>query len=189
MKNHPILDEVIRAFAPQLSGVIQAEHPRRSALRKRLTALAEAAKLIKAELVDLVILSLILDRDRHWTENEHATMRGVEDIEARAHAALKKVPKGQGRQKHYPRPEGLAPATLCALIVSATSQQWPGKDNEKAQCACEILWRAAGGCRHQSLAMWRDHLRAARAYEAGPETQTIRNAVRPRGQKAPNISI
>jgi hypothetical protein len=191
MKNPPISDEVIRAFAPQLGSVIRVEtdHAGRPAQRKRIAALANAAQLIQRETADGMILSHILNGDLHWTENEHATMRGVEDIEARAHAALKKVPKGQGRHTHYPRPEGLPSTTLCALIVSATSQRWPGKDNKEAQSACEALWCAAGVPRHQSLAVWRDHLGAARAYRDKPEAQTIRNDMPPRGRKAPNISI
>jgi hypothetical protein len=156
--------------------------PGRPKMRKRLEAVAEAARRIENELSDSVFLSLVLAGDRHWTKNEGTAIRALQDIQSHCRTALGNVQKGQGRRKHNPRPEGLAPAALCALIVSVAwqkaRQRWPGKDNPKAQHACEMLWRLASGRdpRH-SVAVWRDHLRDVRAYQECPEVRTIRRSL------------
>jgi hypothetical protein len=139
-----------------------------------------------------VILSLHLGDEQRWADDENATMRGLSAIASFARCALAKVRIGQGKDKHWARPGGLAAMTECALIVTMTwkkaHHRWPGKDNEKAQCACEALWRVASGDgRRQSVAVWRDHLRDARAYGDKPEGKAILlGALRPRAQPKPS---
>lgn len=174
------LTEALPAFVTGLAEAIrsQAKYPGRPSIRNRLAALAKAACLIEKELNDPVILSLLLGDDRRWADDENATMRGLSAIASLANRASKKVRTGQGKDKHWPRLGGLPTMTLCALIVTMmwheAQHRWPGQDNQKAQRACEGLWRIASGAgRRQSVAVWRDHLRDARAYRDKPEGKAI----------------
>jgi hypothetical protein len=168
------------AFVAGLSGAIHntKEYPVRAEIRNRLMALAKSARLVERELCDSEILSLLRGDDPCWTDEENAIMQGLASVASLADLAAAKVRKSQGKDKHWARPEGLAPMTQCALIVTIMWNKargcWPGKDNEQAQCACEALWRiASGGPRRQSVAVWRDHLRDARAYRDKPEGKRI----------------
>jgi hypothetical protein len=160
----------------------EAAFPGRQELRKRLKSVAEAADLIEREISDSVFLSLLLGDDQHWTEDENATVRGLQDIASRSLLAIANVPKGKGPQKSYPRPKGAAPMTLCALIISVawleTRRKWPGQNKEEAKDACEMLWRiASGDGRRQSNAVWRDHLREAAKLRGKPEAKRIHKAL------------
>jgi hypothetical protein len=193
----PSLDDLTRAIAggdpPQIlksglkrlaSGLAvtirdETEFPGRPDLRKRLKSVAEAAHLIEREISDSVLLSLLLAGDPRWTENESATVRGLQDIAIRADLALSKVPEGKGRHMHYPRPEGITAMTQCALIISVAwceaRKEWPGQNNDNAKRACEMLWRIASGeGPRQSDEVWRDHLREAAEFRGQPQAKTIR---------------
>ena len=52
--------------------------------------------------------------------------------------------EGKGNKSFHPRPEGIDPATQCALIVSI-KLNWPTFRNRQAQAMCEALYAAAGG--------------------------------------------
>lgn len=135
-----------------------------------------------------MILSLLLGDDRRWADDENATIRALSEIASLADHASAKVRQGQGKDKHWGRPKGLAAMTLCALIVTMmwneARRRWPGMANEDAHCACEALWRIArGDGPRQSNEVWRDHLRAARAYRDKPEGKAILcGALRQRAQ-------
>jgi hypothetical protein len=147
-----------------------------------LKAVAEAAHLIEREISSSDFLSLLLADDQHWTEDEGATVRGLQDIASRSLLAIANVPKGKGPQMSYPRPKGAAPMTLCALIISVawleTRKKWPGQNKEEAKDACEMLWRiASGDGRRQSNAVWRDHLRKAAKLGGKPQAKVIHKAL------------
>jgi hypothetical protein len=175
----------LEGLASGLTGVIREEaaFPGRREQRERLKAVATAARLIEREISDRAFLSLLLASDPHWTGDEGATVRGLQDIARRSLAVLAEVPEGKGRRMHFPRPEGAAPMTLCALIVSVawleTRKKWPGQDREEAKDACELLWQIASGegCR-ESSAVWRDHLREAAKFRDQPEARAIRRDLR-----------
>jgi hypothetical protein len=72
--------------------------------------------------------------------------------------------------------------TQCALIISVAwceaQEEWPGKNNENAKRACEMLWRIASGeGRRQSDEVWRDHLREAAEFRGKPEGKVIHKAL------------
>ncbi len=174
----------IKALASSLARTIGdgVTLPVRAELRKRLVAVAAAARLIEREISDRVILSLLLVDDQRWTEDENATVRGLQDIESRSLLAAAKVPKGKGRQMHYPRRGGAAPMTQCALIISVAwrvaRKKWPGMDDGEAKHACEMLWRfASRDGRRQSIEVWRDHLRNAKVFRGKPEAEMILKAL------------
>ena len=91
-------------------------YPGRPKLRRRLEAIAATARLIGRELVDPIMLSLLLRDDRDLIVNESETHAGLNDIAARAEDALKRIPKGQGRAKHYDRDKRFDNMDVCALV-------------------------------------------------------------------------
>jgi hypothetical protein len=72
-----------------------------------------------------------------------------------------------GNKRYYPQPDGIDPATKCALIVSV-KLNWPGVRTRQAQAACQALYAAAGGdvkgTPNRTDGFWRDHLREARQW-------------------------
>jgi hypothetical protein len=174
----------IKGLSSSLAHTIRGEaaFPGRPELRKRLKAVAAAAHLIEREVSDPVFLSLLLANDQRWTEDENMTVRGLHDIKSRSLLAIANVPKGKGRQMHYPRPEGVASMTQCALIISVAwyeaRKKWPGENLEGAKRACEMLWRVASGDgRRQSIGVWRDHLRKAKVFRGKSEAEMILKAL------------
>jgi hypothetical protein len=178
------LSKALLTFIAPLAASIKEEinYPGRPELRKRLAALAKSARLIEQELADPAILSLLLGDDLACITNEWQLDAGLHDIAERADAARGKVPQGQGRHKHYPRPEGLSSREICALIVTVAWKQarnkWPGVKNVKARRACQELWGAAGGnvVRQggRSVEVWRDHMRSAKLHRDGPQANAFR---------------
>jgi hypothetical protein len=162
-----------------------------------LTAIATAARLLERELVDPVMLSLLLHDGSDWIANENQTHVGLSDIVARAEKALKRIPKKQGRAKHYGRDERFQNMDVCALLVTVAWKQtrgkWPGVGNEEAQRACDALWGAAGGnVKRQgggSVVVWRDHLRVAKQHRDSLKARIIlRNFTEPTGNIRRRIS-
>jgi len=152
-----------------LHSAITAEqnHPNRNELRERLGRLHDAAQLLANELEDGTILSFLekaapskLNLDGRIVD----TLRTVGEV---AKAAAEAVPTGKGRQKHYPRPEGLTPFQTCAIYVVLAWREirgsLPRATVQEAQAACELLWRATGVERvrwGRTNAAWRGHIEA-----------------------------
>ncbi len=162
-------------------------YPGRPELRRRLNAIVTATRLIERELVDPVMLSLLLRNGSDWIVNENETHAGLSDIAERAKNAVERIPKKQGRAKHYGRDECFNNMDVCALIVSVAWERargnWPAVNNEQAKSACDALWGAAGGdVKRQggaksgtSIAVWRDHLRVAKRHRESVEAGIIRH--------------
>ena len=96
--------------------------------------------------------------------------RAPEQTRKLAAKALDDLREGKGNKSFHPRPQGIDPATQCALIVSI-KLNWPTFRNRQAQAMCEALYAAAGGDirrpgrapnRSRTDGAWRDHLREAR---------------------------
>jgi hypothetical protein len=154
------------------------EFPGRAEARKRLIRIAGAARLLVRELHDPAILSLL----EHWADEENVVLEGMQSLKRRSLSEFRTIDRGRGRHKHHPRPTGMAPMCLCALIVSVAWHEargeWPGQDNENSHAACEAVWRVATAApRRQSLAVWRDHLRSASSYRKRPEAGAIRQGL------------
>jgi hypothetical protein len=85
----------------------------------------------------------------------------------RAAKALDDLREGKGNKPFHPRPEGIDPGTLCALIVSV-KLNWPGVRTRQAQAACQALYAAAGGdikgTPNRTDGFWRDYLRDAQRW-------------------------
>ena len=158
--------------------IAEIEYPGRPETRKRLKAIAKAARLIHQELQQSLILSLVVG-DQPWTPGENEKMSWLHDIASRAEAAIPEAePVGRPSDKHWPRPSRgparLAAKAQCALVVAIIWEKmrgtWPGLDNEDAWLACDGLWRAAGG---NSIRDWSDHLEIARNQKAGTYASVI----------------
>jgi hypothetical protein len=166
---------------------VEATYPGRPELRKRFAGVVQAARHLRCELEDAMMLSLFLGEDQAWAADENRTMRELHDIEMRAERASAKIPEGKGQHKGFPRPDGLAPQTVCALIISVAWEALRGKTAPKTslevQNACEALWGAAGGdtARRDGSknpeGMWRDHLRSADRLRDSPFAEAIRNGL------------
>jgi hypothetical protein len=169
-------------YVEALAAVIQAErqYPGRLEQRGRLAKVARAARLLQHELADATILSGILGDDPTWSlSDENRTVADLREIAIRAVRAGKKVRKGRGSHKDYVRPDGLAAAMLCALIV-VIARRSQGKDapatSLEVQDECEQLWRLARGTPHNDgpkqdpqRGVWREHLQRAGGKTKGPK--------------------
>jgi hypothetical protein len=194
----------LATFVTTLRNELRAEkaYPGRPELRKRLQAIAEAARLIQGLHADTDILQLIIGElqrqnrdDQVWVTSEHEMMAGLRDLTALAKAAAKRIPKIQGPKKHYAIEERFPPAVICALVVTVAWNEargkWPGVNNEDAQRACDALWGAAGGDvvrrGRESLGVWRGHLRNARKYRDGDHARRIRHHFRREKRRRPTV--
>jgi hypothetical protein len=170
-------------FAGSLRNMIQAEraYPGRPEQRARLVAIRRAARLLERELNNLDLLMLLVPGDGDQIINENETRRGLSDVAIRADAALRQVPSGKGRARHYARRERFQNKDVCALIVTVAWKlargAWPGVDNEVAKSACDALWNAVGGDIQrrggEGLEVWKKHLTVARAHREGMEAKLI----------------
>jgi hypothetical protein len=109
----------------------------------------------------------------NFSDCESRTPEQVRKLADEAVRALRQ--QGKGNKRYYPQPEGIDPATKCALIVSV-KLNWPPVRNRQAQAACQALYAAAGGDIKRpgstpnpsaTDGAWRDHLREAQ--RLGPE--------------------
>jgi hypothetical protein len=171
-----------------LAGVVgdEANHPGIPKLRRRLAAAAQAARTLRRELEDAMMLSLFLGEDRVWAVDENRTMRELNDIEARAERASSDLPKGKGPHKGFQR---LAAETICALIVSVAWKEVRSEAAPKASldvhAACEDLWDAVGGdtaprggSQQEPDGMWRSHLRQADKFRDSLYANIIRDRLK-----------
>jgi hypothetical protein len=143
------------------------DFPGRPELRRRLKEIAEAARLIEAEITDPVILGLLIPAERSRLLHEYELHAGLGDLIERAEAGFKLVPRKQGTN---------GAMDVCAHIVTAAWKairgKWPGQDNKQAKLSCETLWGAVGGDvaprgGSSTRATWRDHLREAKKHRDG----------------------
>ena len=100
----------------------------------------------------------------NFSDREHRTKERTRKL---ADKALRDLRQGKGNKPFHPRPEGIDPATLCALIVSV-KLNWPGVRTRQAQAMCAALYAAAGGeikgTPSRTDGFWRDHLREAKQW-------------------------
>ena len=150
-----------RALIGALRASIEAElaAPTRSEMAKKVLAARQSRQFDET---DSNMLALI---DPNFSERRKRT---PERVRKRADKALRGLRQGKGNKSFFARPEGIASATLCALMVSV-KLNWPGVTNRKAQAVCEALYAASGGdverrggTPNRTDGFWRDHLRAAR---------------------------
>ena len=133
---------------------------------------------------------------------ENEMYQGLLDLENKAKARLSAVRSGKGRDKFYTRPDGATPEQLCAMTISVVWNVVHGKQppntNEFAQRACDTLWVAAGGgtsrrwrlknADRPSVAVWRDHLRAAKEAIGSQEAQFLERSLGAIGGREVNAS-
>jgi hypothetical protein len=171
--------DILRGLTAGLADAIRAErdYPTRTSLERKL-AIARQTRQIDE--IDPLILS--------WLEPglSERTARTSERIRSKASSAISKMRKGSGRDKYYPRPEGLSAATLCALIVSVLCNwDWPPTQTKDVQDLCARFWAAAdgdverrGGSKEREGKLvtdgfWRDHLREAKKWRDKPEARRL----------------
>ncbi len=144
----------------------------RAELRKRLQAIADGARQVRAELDESAVLSALIREERaekgSCSAGEvNSRIDALEDLARIAEAAAKKVPEGKGPSRYAG--DGFSAQEMCALIVRdlwrEAHGEYPGSQNQNVWDACEALWEAAGGessprdgeMRHR----WRRHLKRA----------------------------
>jgi hypothetical protein len=106
---------------------------------------------------------LALFNERNFSDRERRTSKQTRRLADKAVRDLRQ--QGKGKKRYYPQPEGIDPATKCALIVSV-KLNWPGVRTRQAQAACQALYAAAGGktkrgTPNRTDGFWRDRLREA----------------------------
>jgi hypothetical protein len=112
----------------------------------------------------------------NFSDRQRRTPEQVRKLADKALRDLRRPSKGnkrhgKGNKRYYPQPDGIDPATKCALIVSI-KLNWPAPRNRRTQAMCEALYAAVGGDvkrrggtpnRAERDGFWRDHLRMAQS--------------------------
>ena len=133
----------------------------RAERRKRLQAIADGARQVRAELYDSEVLPAFIaqERARKGSCSAHeaeALPEALENVTRLAKAAAEKVPKGKGPTRYDG--DGFSAQEMCAFIVRdlwrEANGKWPGSQNDKAWDACDALWEAAGGVRGKTGERW-----------------------------------
>lgn len=159
----------------------EAQYPSRNALLKRLRALEAAAELVRANLRDIDMSTMLLNGEWQFL-NQNEMFHGLGDVARRAKRMIDAIPKRQGRDKFFVRRDGLTPQVNCALMVSIIWERangcWPFVNDGNAHQTCDMLWTAAGGPEFGgwggSDSGWRNHFRAAKAAGQSMEAKHIR---------------
>lgn len=157
------LAEIPVVVIVELHDAIVAERaqPTRSEMAKQVAA-ARASR--EFDDTDPNMLGLF---EPNFSDRERRNQERTRKLAAKA---LDDLREGKGNKSFHPRPQGIDPATQCALIVSI-KLNWPTFRNRQAQAMCEALYAAAGGDirrpgrapnRSRTDGAWRDHLREAR---------------------------
>jgi hypothetical protein len=185
---HAAVEKAMDTLAWTIQG--EREYPTRKVLQSRLKGLASAIETVRQAMHDSVLAPLLLARDNLFL-NQNETFHGLGDLAERVKIQLGKIPNRKGRDKFYGRPDGATPQQNCALMVRIlwefVHSAAPKPDDEQAQKACAGLWAAAGGPvtdhwsdrANPSTAVWRDHLRAARALDNSEEAMFLRRSLGP----------
>jgi hypothetical protein len=143
----------------ELHDAIEADlhQPTVSKMAKRAAAVRESRQFDET---DPNLVGLL---EPNFSDREHRTPEQVRKLADEAVCDLRQ--QGKGNKPYYPQPEGIDPATKCALIISI-KLNWPGVRTRQAQAACQALYTAAGGdikgTPNRTDGFWRDHLREAR---------------------------
>jgi hypothetical protein len=151
------LAEIPDVFIVELRAAIEAERvqPTRYEIAKKVEAVRASRQFDED---DPNMLGLF---ERKFSDRERRTPERTRKL---ADKALSNLRQGKGNKRYYPQPEGIDPATKCALIVSV-KLNWSGVRTKQAQAACQALYAAAGGdvkgTPNRTDGFWRDHLRAA----------------------------
>ena len=172
--------QLLRTFVDILAYAIrhEAKLPSAPDSLARLRAAENAAQLLLREIVDPQFRALLIAGNERL-ENETEGVHLLWDVVARVAQAQERNRPNRGPgspRKVRPAFDDPNALELCALMVGmlwrVMHNRWPGKDNPGAQGLCEGLWKMAGGKPHGAMARngrltaWRDHLKAARQYEA-----------------------
>jgi hypothetical protein len=147
-----------------LHDAIEADHAQatRSEIANELVAVRASRQFDDTNLNMLAVFGSNL------SDCENRTPEQVRKLADKAVRDLRQHRKGNKR--YYPQPEGIDPATKCALIVGI-KLDWPAFKNRQAQAMCEALYAAAGGdtkrlgrTPNRLDGFWRDDLREARRW-------------------------
>ena len=132
------LAEIPGVVIKELHDAIEAvcDQPTVSEMAKLAAAVRESRQFDET---DPNLVGLI---EPKFSDREHRT---PDQVRKRADEAVRDLrQQGKGNKPYYPQPEGIDPATKCALIVSI-KLGWPGVRTRQAQAACQALYAAAGG--------------------------------------------
>jgi hypothetical protein len=152
------LAEIHSVVIKELRDAIAAEfaQPTRSKMAKKVVAARESREFNDTDPNMLAVF------EPNFSDRERRTPKQTRKLAAKA---LDDLREGKGNKPYYPQPEGIDPATKCALIISI-KLNWPGVRTRQAQAACQALYTAAGGdikgTPNRTDGFWRDHLREAR---------------------------
>jgi hypothetical protein len=141
-------------------------------LKARLQEIAKAARLIQDELhkteVHNALYQDAFDSIGSSLDAELVMHGCLRDLVDRAEAAAQDVPVKKGRPKDRAPLKPMI-AHMVRLLWHHVRHAWPSSDNEDAARACRAIWRGAGGAPgwadEESLRVWRDHLKAAEAWQ------------------------
>ena len=155
------LAEIPGVVIKELHDAIEAicDQPTVSEMAKGLVAVRESRQFDET---DPNLLGLL---EPKFSDRGHRT---PDLTRKRADEAVRRLrQQGKGNKPYYPQPEGIDPATKCALIVSI-KLGWPGVRTRQAQAACQALYAAAGGdvkgTPNQTDGFWRNRLREAKQW-------------------------
>jgi hypothetical protein len=168
------LAEIPSILIVELRDAIKAEHAQ--------PTLFEMARNVRAVRVsrqfdetDPNMLGLF---EPNFSDREHRTEERTRKLADKADRDLRR--KGKGNKPYYPQPDGIDPATKCALIISV-KLNWPGVRTRQAQAASQALYSAAGGdvkgTPNRTDGFWRDRLRDAREWRDTLYSRIIERAL------------
>ena len=161
------LAEIPSVVIKELHDAIEAvgDQPTVSEMAKRTAAVRESRQFDETD-PNLVGLFEPNFSDREHRTPEQVRKLAEEQVRKLADEAVRDLrQQGKGNKPYYPQPEGIDPATKCALIISI-KLNWPGVRTRQAQAASQALYTAAGGdikgTPNRTDGFLRDHLREAR---------------------------
>jgi hypothetical protein len=155
----------LRELADNVGAAINNVDPLRFDVRADFKALQSAASKFEKALDDVSRRRLLW-----WPidgiDRISAARKAIKDMIDACDAALVIVPGGKGRPR-VPNPHH--PKMVCALVVveawAGVNGEAPSANNENAQEACDMYWRACGG--GDASKNWVRSLQAARQHQSG----------------------
>jgi hypothetical protein len=118
------LAEIPSVVIKELHDAIEADlhQPTVSKMAKRVAAVRESRQ------IDETDPNLVGLFEPNFSDREHRTPEQVRKLADEAVRDLRQ--QGKGNKPYYPQPEGIDPATKCALIISI-KLNWPGSEPDK----------------------------------------------------------